>query len=139
MKSFHWALLTVIIWGFVPFLEKIGLNKLPVMTALFFRCMGVMVGISALMLFKLPEVKQALTNPPSGWHYVAIGGLLASVIGQIFFYNALKTGDVSKVTPMAGSFPLVTFLLGVLILKEALTLNKAFGVLFIIIGVFLLN
>jgi len=139
MKSIVYAFLTIFLWGLVPFMEKIGLSKLPVWTALFFRCLGVTVGIAILFLFKFPEFKQAITHPPAGWYYLAAGGLLASVVGQIFFYNALKDGNVSRIMPLVGTFPLVSFVLGVVFLKEAMTFSSGLGVLFVIAGVMLLK
>jgi len=64
---------------------------------------------------------------------------MASILGQIFFYNALKTGEASKVVPIAGIYPLVAFLVGIIFLGESFTLMKATGVTFVILGLFLLR
>ena len=67
------------------------------------------------------------------------GGFFASIVGQIFFYNALRTGETSKIVPLAGSYPLISFILGIIILKESFTMMKLWGVMFIILGIFLLR
>ena len=56
-----------------------------------------------------------------------------------FFYNALKTGEASKIVPIAGTYPLVSFLIGIIFLGESFTFVKAAGVMFVIAGLFLLR
>ena len=70
---------------------------------------------------------------------VLLGGFLASVVGQVFFYHALKTGESSKVVPLAATYPLVSFILGVILLGEKVTFAKTGGIIFILLGVFLLK
>ena len=139
MKPFFWALLTMITWGIVPIFEKLGLIKVPIWAGLFYRSMGVVIGVLILTFFKLDEIKQALISPPSGWYFLLIGGLMASIVGQIFFYHALKLGEVSRMTVIAGAYPLISFMLGILILKEKVTLAKISGLIFILLGLILLR
>ena len=101
--------------------------------------MGVIIGIIILLIFKFDTLKQAIISPPSGWHYLVIGGFLASVVGQIFFYSALRTGEVSKVTPLGATYSLVSFLLGVLFLQESITATKIGGVICVVLGAILLK
>ena len=139
MKPYLWALLAALCWGFVPIIEKLGLAKMPVWAGIFYRSLGVVLGIILLAIFRYEYIKKAVIEIPAGWYYVMIGGFLASVIGQIFFYNALKTGEASKVVPLGASYPLISFFLGIIIFKESLTLVKIAGLIFIILGVFLLK
>jgi transporter family protein len=70
---------------------------------------------------------------------LAGGGLLASFVGQMAFYQALKTGSLSQITPVAGAYPLVAALLGWIVLREPLTLTRVLGVLCVFAGVVLLR
>ncbi|NQV04490.1 MAG: EamA family transporter, partial [Candidatus Omnitrophica bacterium] len=70
---------------------------------------------------------------------LVLGGFMASILGQIFFYNALKAGEASKVVPIAGIYPLVAFFLGVIFLGECFTIVKVCGVIFVVLGLFLLR
>ncbi len=139
MNSFYWAILAAITWGCVPLLEKLGLMRVDVYSGLFFRCLGVMGGAILLLIFKSEILKSSTNHEWLGIFYLISGGFLASFIGQIFFYNALKTGEASKVVPLAGAYPLISFLLGILFLGEKLSLVKASGIVFILLGVFLLK
>lgn len=139
MKTLIWAILTALIWGGVPIIEKIGLMKAPAMVGLFYRSLGVMIGITVLLMMQSQEIRASFRNFDGRMIYLILGGFLASFLGQIFFYHALKSGDASRVVPVSGSYPLITFLLGVLILGEKFTLAKAGGVALVVVGVFLLT
>lgn len=136
MKSIIFAIITAFIWGIVPVLEKLGLNKINPWVGLFYRCLGVSLGMVVLGLFFLKELK---TVNPNKIAFLILGGLLASVIGQIFFYISLKASDVSKIVPIVGSYPLISFLLGIILLGENLTLNKTVAIVLIILGIWLIS
>ncbi len=139
MKSFYWALLTALVWGMVPLLEKMGIAKTTVATGIFLRCTGVLVGVILLMIFKFEAVKGAFSVNPKAAIYIMAGGIMASFIGQIFFYKALKHGELSKAVPVAAAYPLVSFILGLIFLSEKLTVAKCFGVSFVLAGIILLK
>ncbi len=139
MKSFYFALLTALLWGIVPVFEKIGLSKLTPYAGIFVRCLAVSMGSLVLFLFK-PAILTELANTP--FRFIALiilGGFTANFLGQLLFYNALKNGDVSKVVPIAGVYPLISFILGILILGEKLTVVKSLGIGCVILGIFLLK
>ena len=139
MKPFYWALTAALVWGFAPIIEKIGLAKIPVFMGLFYRCLGVALGAVILALWKWDALKQAVVAPPQGWGFLLLGGFLASVVGQICFYHALKDGEASVVVPLGASYPLVSFLLGLMFLGEKVTFAKAGGLFFVLLGVILLR
>ncbi len=139
MKPFYWALGAAFIWGCAPILEKLGLAKAPVFAGLFYRSLGVVIGAFLLLIFKFTLIKESLMVPPQGWGLLIAGGFLASIVGQIFFYHALKDGEASLVVPLAASYPLVAFILGTIFLGEKVTLAKLSGMLLVVAGVFLLK
>ena len=139
MNPFYWALGAALIWGCVPLIEKFGLMKIDPYTGLIYRCLGVAVGLIVLPLWKTEAIQWPFPEKSLGMICLMMGGFLASVVGQIFFYNALKTGEASRVVPLAGAYPLVSFILGVILLGEKLTLAKLGGIGFVLMGVFLLK
>ncbi len=139
MKAYYFALLTAIVWGIVPIMEKMGLARITPMAGIFIRSCGVIVGISVLAVFNGEAIKVAMKADPKTIFLLAAGGFMASILGQIFFYNALKIGEASKLVPIAGTYPLFAFLLGVIFLGEGLTMAKAGGVMFVILGLFMLR
>lgn len=139
MKSFYFALMTAVVWGIVPILEKMGLTKIAPIPGLIIRCFGVMIGAAILVIFNTQAFKIALKAEPRTIFFLVIGGFMASIVGQIFFYNALKSGEASRVVPIAGIYPLVSFVLGVIFLGESFTLTKVGGIVFVVLGLFLLR
>ncbi|MFC1666433.1 EamA family transporter [Candidatus Omnitrophota bacterium] len=139
MKAFYFAIITAVIWGIVPVLEKMGLSKIEPLAGLLVRSCGIIIGVFILAVFNNQALKIALKADLHTVGLLVLSGLMASIFAQIFFYNALKTGEASKVVPIAGTYPLVSFLLGIIFLGESFTINKASGVILVMVGLFLLR
>lgn len=140
MSWFTNAALAALCWGFAPFFEKVGLRSVQdPSVGVFVRSAGVIVGTLCLAPFfpNLGEHIRAI--PPRQIVFLIIGGILASVIGQAFFYRALKVGEVSRAVSVGASYPVVACILGLLIWKEPLTLSKGLGVTLVLIGIGLLR
>ena len=138
MSAFLWALLTAGIWGVVPLMEKLGLGTVSPTAGVAVRSVGVVVGL-VLFGWMLAPWSVVRTIPWSSMLLLAGGGFLASFVGQLAFYQALKVGTVSQMTPVAGAYPLVAALLGWWVLREPLTASRALGALFVVAGVWLLR
>ena len=138
MDAFLWALAAACVWGIVPILEKLGLQGISPLTGLFYRCFGVVIGIVLLGIFvvKPAELKVAGVKAVI---LLVLSGFLASFVAQIMFYNALKDGHVSRVVPVSASYPLIAAILGILILREPVSVSKVLGMGFIVAGVWLLR
>ena len=138
MNAFLWALVTAGIWGIVPLMEKIGLGQASPVAGVVVRSLGVLIGLVIFSMVLSPWAAVRALGWPSSL-LIAAGGLLASFIGQMAFYHALKSGAVSQVTPVAGAYPLVAALTGWLLLREPLTLSRLAGVVCVVVGVILLR
>ena len=138
MNAFTWAILASLMWGIVPLFEKLGLQGVRPIVGLFYRCLGVTIGLLLLGLFmvKPEEIKSVELRSVV---LLVLAGFIASFVGQICFYNSLKVSEVSRVVPIAGSFPLIAFMLGVIFLGESVNLHKLIGALLVIIGIWMLK
>lgn len=141
MTAFQLAAIAALVWGSAAFCEKMGLAGAGVdpLMGLWIRSVGVAVGGAALTFF-IPQFGQKFAA--MGWRggaWLFGGGIVASIIGQIFFYKALKIGDIGRVASVGGSWPLVAFILSMLFLGEAPTVRKVLGVLLVFSGVSLLK
>lgn len=139
MKPFYYAILAAIVWGMAPILEKTGLKNIEPLSGVLVRSAGVILGAIILSLCNINVFKSALKADPRAVLFLFMGGILASILGQMFFYNALKHGEVSKMVPIAASYPLISFLLGFLFFGESFTVAKGLGLLLVFLGVFLLR
>ena len=81
----------------------------------------------------------AASIPFSAIVLLVIAGFLGSFVAFIAFYKGLKTGELSLVVPVSGSFYLIAFLLGIFVMGETLTVIKVLGVVLITAGVWLLG
>jgi transporter family protein len=138
-RPFLFALLTSLIWGFAPALEKMGLRSSidPYLGVVIRTIPIAVIALSGLVIMGRTadvanvDLKSAL--------FVASGGLVAGLIGQIAFYSALKHGEASVVVPVAATYPLVALIVSILFLGEALTWSKAVGAVLVVSGVVLLK
>lgn len=135
---FYWAILAAFIWGIVPLFEKLGLQNTEPIVGLFYRSLGVIVGIVFLFMFKLRISDIKAVNMRSVLLLI-FSGFLASIVGQICFYNSLKSSEISKIVPITGSYPLVTFFVGILLLHESFNPLKLLGAFLIVAGMWLLK
>jgi len=138
MSAFWWAVLTAGIWGVVPLIEKLGLTGSSPTIGVFARSLGVVVGLVIFGFWWSPWRALGSLSVRS-LVLLALGGFLASFVGQLAFYHALKTGHVSQVTPVSGAYPLVAAILGWLLLREPITLIRILGGVLIVLGVVLLR
>ncbi len=138
MNAFWWAVLAAVIWGIVPILEKLALIKVEPMVGLFYRLIG---GVLAIMIMGTLVLKpsQIRSVDPKSIVFLVIAGFLGSFVAVVAFYYGLKTGEVSLVVPVSGSFYLVAFILGIIFLGETLTLMKVLAVLLITAGLWILK
>ncbi|ADL08923.1 EamA family transporter [Thermosediminibacter oceani] len=137
MKSYIFALLTALFWGAAPILGKMGLAKLPPFLALSLRSFTISAVLLATGL--LSGSFKNLSIETRSFLFIAGEGLMASLLGQLAYYYALKYSEASKVVPISSAFPLVTVALAFLFLRESLTLKKFFGTLLVILGIILIR
>lgn len=70
---------------------------------------------------------------------IAAGGVFGGLVGLFIYFWALKQDLASTIVPVAGTYPLVAAILGILFLGESFSLQRLFGALFVVLGVFLVR
>ena len=71
----------------------------------------------------------------------AVGLILAgaiNIIGSVYYFKALQTGDAADVNIFGQLSPLISLGLGVLILSESITANQGFGLLIIMVAILII-
>lgn len=136
-KAVYWALLASLCYGIAPVFEKTGLRQAQPMAAVFVRALLTTV-LTGLYL---------VSNRGSGgfsswtfwtWGAIILSGVIGVLLAQVFYFKALRIGEMSSVAPVAGSWPLFAGLLAVIFLGERLTLGRMFGTLLVFFGVLFL-
>ena len=125
MKSFIFAVITAVFWGVAPVFGKLGLESFSPFMALALRSFI----ISAVLLIwgLISGEFHHLSVEPKSLLFIAGEGIFASLLGHLFYFYALKYGDVSKVVPVTSSFPLIAFLMALLFFHEKITLINGLG------------
>jgi uncharacterized membrane protein len=103
------------------------------------RTLGIVVGIVIFMVIA-PDVPRRFIQM-DGRSKLALmgGGLMASVVAQMFFYRALKIRRGGAGVSVGGAWPVFAFVLSVLIFHEPLTRGKCIGIFLVTMGVILLK
>ena len=130
-----YALLACILWGVVFFLFKFPVNILgPILTSFIIEfiiliCAGFNIFVS----------KEKLKfNDNSLWKWLIAAGFFTA-IGTIFYNLGINIANISLVSAIAFSNPLVASIMGAVIYKEKLGLKKYLGILLVVLGIFLLS
>lgn len=131
------AIFGMVCWGIAPIFAKIGLNNANPMAALVLRTLMAAGMVTAWIAVSgsLGQVKQI---PFNSWILLGIEAILATLIGDLAYYAAIKRGEVSVVTVIMASSPLVTMICAIIFLGEQITTFRIIGAAFIILGVILI-
>lgn len=132
--------LAVVLWGSAPVLEKLGFGHYGTdpFVALAIRSIAVMVGVVVITLGTGNAAAFRAIHPRVGAVF-ALSGLMAGLFGTWAYLGALKSGEASKIVPISASYPLVTALLSILLLKEDFTLSRLLGTVLVVAGIWFLK
>jgi transporter family protein len=133
-----YAVLTIVLWGAVPLIDKVALRTVAADTGLCLRAFtaGIMLLIYAVWKGKFAEIAQADTRAILCF---VVSAVLASVVAQYTYFAALQRAEASRLVPFTASYPLVAAILAVLILHEPFTVTKFAGAALIVGGLVLLG
>ncbi len=131
-------IITALLWGATPILEKIGLAKVDPLVGVTVRSTIVTIGL-LILTFLLGKGKALVSLDGKGILLFGASGMMAGLLGMWTYYMALKMEATSKIVPIAACYPLVTALLSVLILNEGLSVSRVIGTALIVSGIWLVK
>lgn len=137
-QAFLFALLTVIFWGTATILDKLALARLQPLVGVAVRSIAISVVALGALTVSLRERAWQGVDARS-WFFIIMSGMFSGLLGQWTYYKALKYADTSRVVPIVGAYPLVAFVLAVLLLGESVTAQKLCGTAFVVAGIILLR
>ncbi len=127
-------IVTALLWGSTPIIEKVALIKVDPLIGVTVR--SAIVTVSLLLLtFLLGKGKALMAVDGKSFLLFSASGMMAGLLGMWTYYSALKMEATSKIVPIAATYPLVTALFSILILREQVTLPRVVGTAFIVIGI----
>jgi len=136
--SFVLLFITMLLWGTTPLFEKIGLRDVEPLTGILIRSAAITVILLVVYIFsgRIHELtKVSLKN----YTLFTASGVMAGLVGMWTYFYLLKSGMTSKIVPIAASYPLITAILSMAILGEAMTLQRIIGIIMTIAGIILVQ
>jgi Predicted membrane protein len=128
------AFIGMICWGVAPLFVKLGLRDIDPLVGLAIRTAFTIIVISGVMLIN-GSIFELKNVPPKTFLLLAAEALLATLIGDLAYFAAIKRGAVSLVTIIMSSSPLVTIICSVIFLGEQVTSARVIGAALIILGI----
>lgn len=127
------ALLGMLCWGLAPIFGKLGLAGVNPVTALSLRTF-----LAASMVLGWVVLNKNYNDfgniPPLFWVFIAIEAILATLVGDLAYFVALKHGNVNTVSLIMACAPIITLLASFFLLGEKVTIYQALGAFFITLG-----
>lgn len=136
-KWIIYAVVSMLFAGITAVIAKFGMKDLSSDTALAVRTTVVFIIVIAnAFLFKnvLAELQQA---PSKNLIYLSVSGITAA-LSWIFYYRAIKEGQVAYVASIDKASIVVTLVLSFIILKEPVTPKILLGAAFVTVGLVIL-
>ncbi|MCS6906025.1 MAG: EamA family transporter [Bacteroidia bacterium] len=138
MKQYHlFALLSMFFAGLTAVLAKLGLKNVSGDTGLAVRTVFVFIFVW-LNIFAFNPLKDFSKLTIKDVLFLAISALTTS-LSWIFYYKAIKIGNVSEVALIDKASILITIILSILFLKEPISWKIATGCFLILGGLWILT
>ena len=132
-----YAIISMLFAGLTSVIAKFGMKGLNSDTALAIRTGVVFTIIFANAFTFKNALREIKDSPMNNIIFLAISGITTSV-SWIFYYRAMKEGQVSYVASIDKASIVVTLLLSFVVLREPITAKVLVGAGFILIGMFIL-
>lgn len=126
------CLVALALWGVWGWLSKVATRTDPPSSFAFWAAVASLLPIAAFALAAAP--KHGLKVSPA----MLVAGICAGA-ATVAFYLALSKGPASVVMPFTGMYILIPAVLGILVLKEPMTVMKGLGMASAVLAVFLLS
>jgi len=130
--------MTSVLWGVTPVLDKLGMEKASAGAVMAVRFTTTFVCILPLLL--MPGLRSEIFQLEARTlAYIVGAAILSAIFGLYLYFAAIKRMEATQVVPICATYPLITFLMGVLFLQEHLTWTKAAGTVLAVAGVILIS
>ncbi len=138
MVIFWLLIITVVVWGIAPIVDKLAVQGTSPFLGNIFRSFTITV-VMVIITMISGEAKTLFKMPFKNVIYYIVSGILAGGIGVVAYYRMLQLAPTSKVVPLAASYPLVTAILSIVLLGEQVTPIRFIGTILIVSGIYLVK
>lgn len=137
MKPSAWfapAVLTLLLWGVWGLFQKLATNQMAPRNVYFFSAFGAF----AVVLLMLSTSGFPLRANFEGTFFAVLAGVCSS-LGGLLFLQAMSRGEASIVVTFTALYPVVTFILSLIVLHETITLKQGIGIVLALLSMVLLT
>ncbi|MFA4646759.1 DMT family transporter [Pyrococcus kukulkanii] len=132
------ALISAFCWGTASVLIKIGLRDKTPIIANQIRLLS--SSLIYLIIFTIGGNFQEIGRMPLRYHIIAfISAQFGFVIGDYFYFSALKSLGVSRTVPITSTYPLWTLVWAYIFLGREITPRIIIGALMIVFGIIIVR
>ena len=128
-----YAILSMVFAGFTSVVAKLGLTGISGDLGLTVRTIFVFVFVTAVSLMTVPGKEWSVLTRSNLW-WLGLSAVTTS-LSWLFYYRALKEGEVSTVALIDKGSILVAVVLAAILFREPITWNKLLGGCLILGGV----
>jgi len=129
-----YALLSLIFWGIWGVVTKVALINSEWYHYYVYGSVVTFIAVGILSLVFRDKLSIGFTDIK-----VILLASLLGVLGYIFFVLAMNSGKASIVVPLTALYPVITVILGVLLLKESVSTTQWIGIALAIIAIILIS
>jgi transporter family protein len=130
------AFIGMICWGITPMFVKFGLKEIEPHIGLAIRTATTTIILTGWMITdgSFVKINQIASTTLV---FIVIEAILATFVGDLAYFAAIKQGEVSLVAIILSCSPLVTILCSIIFLNEAVSVTRVIGAVLIIAGIVL--
>ncbi len=131
---FLFSIATLASWGLWGFFSGLAVENIEPKSALIYEIIGELV-IGAVVVSIIGFSISVGTTP-------ILTGIIAGtalLFGMLMFFTALDAGKTSIVVPLTALYPIITIILGYLILNETISTMQGLGMVLALIAAYLLR
>jgi bacterial/archaeal transporter family protein len=136
-----WVVPTIVyvfLVGLFGIAAKYGLRQVTWQGLVGMTTVAYVIVFAIVAAFGLPFRAADATSSARDWSMAVVASLIAPLTIVLFFL-AVSRGPVTKIVPLTSVYPLVTVLVGALVLSESVSWQTGAGALLIVGGVALLG
>lgn len=131
-----YAIISMIFAGFTSVIAKMGLSGITGELGLTVRTLFVLLFVLLFAIFTVP-LNAITTLTRENYLWLGLSGV-TTALSWIFYYKALKDGEVSTIAIIDKGSMVVAILLAFVILREQITARTMLGALFMVAGLLII-
>lgn len=139
-KSRSWiplAFLLMIVWGIEGVVSKYLVDRVGNSTYVVMLAFGQIVAVNGW--YALKKEKKVIPSIPKRYFLPTILGVFIWNAGTVTYMIAMERGLASLVTPLSNISLVITVILSAIYLKEKIRPVQSIGILFVVLGIILVN